>query len=248
MATGLRCLVQAYPEQRLRASANQLHWPDGSVMVYDEGRVKRTLAETLKDADLQDQMKVAYPTGPAGPPARDFDPGRARNAAFFSKMYGASAKQVRRKLATVRWLPSVHNTAVRVSTVNGVHRALAAVSAEVDKLPAAIKAQVGRTAGTFNWRRIQGTRRLSSHSHAIAIDVGVRQSDYWRWHKPLADGSLRWRNRIPMQVVAIFERHGFIWGGRWYHFDTMHFEYRPELLRRPCGGGPTASAGRPTRR
>jgi hypothetical protein len=24
--------------------------------------------------------------------------------------------------------------------------------------------------------------------------------------------------------------HGFIWGGYWYHYDTMHFEYRPELL------------------
>jgi hypothetical protein len=21
-----------------------------------------------------------------------------------------------------------------------------------------------------------------------------------------------------------------IWGGKWGHFDTMHFEYRPELL------------------
>ena len=31
-------------------------------------------------------------------------------------------------------------------------------------------------------------------------------------------------------IVEIFERHGFIWGGKWYHYDTMHFEYRPELL------------------
>jgi len=30
--------------------------------------------------------------------------------------------------------------------------------------------------------------------------------------------------------VAVFERHGFIWGGKWFHYDTMHFEYRPELL------------------
>lgn len=27
-----------------------------------------------------------------------------------------------------------------------------------------------------------------------------------------------------------FERHGFIWGAKWYHYDSMHFEYRPELL------------------
>ena len=37
-------------------------------------------------------------------------------------------------------------------------------------------------------------------------------------------------NRIPPDIVAAFERHGFIWGGRWMHFDTMHFEFRPELL------------------
>jgi hypothetical protein len=35
---------------------------------------------------------------------------------------------------------------------------------------------------------------------------------------------------MPRQIVDIFERHGFIWGGRWYHYDTMHFEFRPELL------------------
>ena len=33
-----------------------------------------------------------------------------------------------------------------------------------------------------------------------------------------------------MELIAIFEKYGFIWGGRWYHFDTMHFEYRPEIL------------------
>jgi hypothetical protein len=40
-----------------------------------------------------------------------------------------------------------------------------------------------------------------------------------------------YRNRMPMEIVEIFEKHGFIWGGKWGHFDTMHFEYRPELLQ-----------------
>ena len=34
---------------------------------------------------------------------------------------------------------------------------------------------------------------------------------------------------IPKEIVDIFEKHGFIWGGRWSHYDTMHFEYRPEF-------------------
>ena len=35
---------------------------------------------------------------------------------------------------------------------------------------------------------------------------------------------------VPLPVVEAFEAEGFIWGGKWYHYDTMHFEYRPELM------------------
>jgi hypothetical protein len=31
-------------------------------------------------------------------------------------------------------------------------------------------------------------------------------------------------------VIRIFESFGFIWGGKWRYYDTMHFEYRPEIL------------------
>lgn len=42
--------------------------------------------------------------------------------------------------------------------------------------------------------------------------------------------SIKYANCIPMEIVRVFEKHGFIWGGRWYHYDTMHFEYRPEFF------------------
>ena len=48
--------------------------------------------------------------------------------------------------------------------------------------------------------------------------------------KPAADGRIPYKNEIPWEIVRIFERHGFIWGGKWYHYDTMHFEYRPEII------------------
>ncbi len=38
----------------------------------------------------------------------------------------------------------------------------------------------------------------------------------------------RWM--VPLQIVEVFEEQGFIWGGKWFFFDTMHFEYRPEIL------------------
>ena len=70
----------------------------------------------------------------------------------------------------------------------------------------------------------------------------------WFWHcdrycrralsllglvKPDADGHFPYKNEIPREIVDIFEKHGFIWGGKWYHYDTMHFEYRPELTATP---------------
>jgi hypothetical protein len=33
-----------------------------------------------------------------------------------------------------------------------------------------------------------------------------------------------------MEVVKAFEAFGFLWGGKWMTYDTMHFEYRPEIL------------------
>ena len=81
------------------------------------------------------------------------------------------------------------------------------------------------SAGTYNCRPIAGTAQMSAHGYGIAIDLNVAYSDYWRW-----GGTAKYRNRIPAAVVAAFERHGFVWGGKWYHYDTMHFEYRPELI------------------
>jgi len=43
-------------------------------------------------------------------------------------------------------------------------------------------------------------------------------------------GHIAFKNELPWEIVRIFEAHGFIWGGKWYHYDTMHFEYRPELI------------------
>jgi hypothetical protein len=66
------------------------------------------------------------------------------------------------------------------------------------------------------------------HAYGAAIDLNTNYADYWRWSTDTR--SPTWKNRIPVEIVRVFERHGFIWGGHWYHFDTMHFEYRPELL------------------
>ena len=110
--------------------------------------------------------------------------------------------------------------------------------------------------GIFSWRCIRGTQRLSVHSFGAAVDLVFLQ--YWQTafrpggkkqkgstncsanqprflhkHGKGKVGGHRhaYKNSMPFEIVDIFERHGFIWGGKWYHYDTMHFEYRPELLK-----------------
>jgi hypothetical protein len=114
--------------------------------------------------------------------------------------------------------------------VNGVAEKLAAISAELERLPKAFDEFLNPVAGTFTCRPIAGSTRLSAHGYGIAIDLALKNAHYWRWSKLGEAGRSEWRNSIPVEIVQIFEKHGFIWGGRWYHFDTMHFEYRPELF------------------
>src|SRR5262249_45302969 len=84
-------------------------------------------------------------------------------------------------------------------------------------------------AGAYNCRKVAGSSLKSMHAFGVAIDINIKYANYWRW-APNDRDQLHWRNRIPIQIVHIFEKHGFIWGGHWDHYYTMHFEYRPELL------------------
>jgi D-alanyl-D-alanine carboxypeptidase len=44
------------------------------------------------------------------------------------------------------------------------------------------------------------------------------------------------KNRMPREIVDIFARHGFIWGGNWCHYDTMHVESRPDFPESEAAG------------
>lgn len=225
---GLQHLLNAYPEYLQSASLNVLNWKDGTAMVYDDGIQKNDFDTRFNMPDLEDQMSLSYPAGMKySVPLKDDDPGRIRYEPFFKKMYGSTPKEVRSKLAVIRWMPKTVNKKIRISSVNNVHKHLQAVSDELDRLPKDLKKYVSKIAGTFNWRKIAGTKSLSLHSFGIAIDINRKYSHYWRWGN-LSDP--KYKNSIPMEIVDIFEKHGFIWGGKWYHYDTMHFEYRPELL------------------
>jgi hypothetical protein len=224
-------LIAAYPAFLDRQEGNAIVWRDGNRMAIDDLNGPKSPAARLDAPDLKDMFATPYPPGDAPPPAFEADPGRARNNAFFLAMYGDCANGgVRSDLVRVKWLPKKWGKTVEVTRINGVAERLAAVSAELDKLPATFDPYLFPPAGGFNCRPIAGTTRLSPHGLGIAIDLATKHSDYWRWTKPDGKGRYPYRNRIPPEIVAVFEKHGFIWGGKWYHYDTMHFEYRPELL------------------
>lgn len=238
LETHLKKLVAAYPDAIKGYDAEALVLKDGQRLPLSDGREDKSFDQLLDDPDIGDMFAFAYPAGakPTQPP-RDFDPGRVRNAALFEALYGdCKSGAVDKHLRRIKW--SVGET-VPVTNAQGVDKALERVVADLAKLPADFQKFLTPSAGTYNCRAIAGTNRYSMHAYAAAIDINVGFSAYWRWVKPGPDGLHKWSNRIPVEIVSIFEKHGFIWGGRWYHFDTMHFEYRPDLV----GEAPTKKAG-----
>ncbi len=220
--------MRSYPESVRSVAGGVLVMANGQRWPLSDGIVGKTPEQRLAKPDIDDMFADRYRPGPpAKPPSRDEDPGRVRFQPLFVAMYGDCTRgEVAPRLRAVSWMPRHGGGTILVTTVNGVADQLEQVIAELDRLPSAMMPYLVPNGGTYNCRPIAGTQTLSMHAFGAAIDIGVSHADYWRW----AGGNAPYRNRIPQQIVEIFERHGFIWGGKWGHFDTMHFEYRPELL------------------
>jgi hypothetical protein len=222
-------LVRAYPDALSGHDGTRIFWRDGTAMAVDDGVDNKPFDDLLRKASILDQLRLSYPRGETPPPAPNFDPGRFRNEAFFTKMYGdCNDRDFKKNLVVIIWLPHAWGKTVQVTRVNGIADRLREVSAEIDRLEPAIRSAAYPIAGIFSCRPVADTGRMSMHGYAAAIDLNLKYSDYWLWAGK--GKSIPYKNRMPREIVEIFERHGFIWGGRWYHYDTMHFEYRPELL------------------
>lgn len=225
----LDALVRAYPDQLAGHDGTDLIWRDGTRMALSDGEPAGSDEALLRNGSILDQVSAVYPRG-ALPGVPEDDPGRIRNRAFFDKMYGDCRRgEVLPRLVPVVWLPKSWGRTLRVTSVNGVAARLEAVSAELDALPADIRRFLVPPGGTYQCRPVADLGQASMHGWGAAIDIGTRQADYWFWRRG-GRAEPVYANRIPAEIVEIFERHGFIWGGKWRHYDTMHFEYRPELL------------------
>lgn len=241
----LQRLQKAYPNWIRSIAEDHIVWADGSVMA-----VKQANADpehpTLLD-QLHDQTYVSGIPHDSSAYRPQSDPGRIRYEPFFLKMYGQNEDEIKKNLVTIYWLEGIfaHAYPLEVTRLNGIDQKLIKISHQLEKLVAIhpeYLAYLNNPGGAFYWRSIANTARLSPHSFGIAIDINADRSDYWQWDLlkqklPISENTfpLIYQNHVPWDIVPIFEAQGFIWGGKWAHYDSMHFEYRPEVIAGSTG-------------
>ena len=219
-ARKISALERAYG---VKVEENLVKFSDGTSLVYDDFKQKDEECST--GADIEDMNALDYAAFSPLSTALS-DAGRCRNYELLGKIYGSSESAVKANLVDVIWIKDFLNLPLKFNSKNGAAAALQEVSNELNEMVKGdpnLLEYLKDPGGTFKWRVIAGTNRLSSHSYGIAVDINVKKSHYWQWSKS-------YENLIPEKIVRVFEKHKFVWGGRWKHFDTMHFEYRPEMF------------------
>ncbi|MDF2673328.1 MAG: family metallopeptidase [Clostridiales bacterium] len=232
MKRDLLCIMMAYPEYVASVEKNTngsvyAVMKSGAKLLYDD-KQNKSYDEKLNNPDIQDMMEQLYPLNDIEDLLeKNYDPGRIRVYPLLKLAYGGSEKQVQSNLIKVK----MGHTNCQFNKSNKAAEALKSVMGEL--IPMAnsrrdIYSCVFPQSGTFNYRIIAGTNRLSPHSFGIAIDLASNKWDYWKW-TGRTNGEKR-LDAYPREIVKIFEKNNFIWGGKWGHFDILHFEYRPEII------------------
>ena len=231
MKQDLFCLFAGYPGYvtgiDIEGDNVYVVMESGRRILYDD-RKEKSGGEKLDNPDLQDMFEQIYPLSLKDKLSDlSFDPGRIRVYGLLKEVYGSTKKEVEERLVNV---PAFGGCFM----FNGSNNAAAELGAVFRELYAlgrenpAVYSYISPVSGTFNYRYISGTSRLSAHAFGIAADLAVNRNDYWKW-ATREQGQKR-LSGYPMSVVDVFEKHGFIWGGKWGHFDIMHYEYRPEII------------------
>ena len=120
----------------------------------------------------------------------------------------------------VAWDPRVAITRIRCHKLvaESLRRVLQAILAHFGTRAAIRRAGMDLYGGAYNFRRISGAERLSVHAWGAAIDLDPG-------HNPLGRAWASGCGMMPMEVVALFEAEGWVWGGRFKgRKDCMHFQ------------------------
>lgn len=228
MKQDILVLFLAYPEyiKGVEKDSNNnvyLILNSGKRVLYDDKTQKNHEAK-LNNPDIQDMLEQIYPLESLEKlPETNYDPGRGRIYSLLYEVYGSNKGLIEKNLKST--------SGGQFNKANGAATALNSVMKDVNeasKTNPKIGGFVYPINGTYNFRYISGTGRLSPHAFGIAIDIKSHPNDYWKWNTR-ENGEKRMLS-YPKELVEIFEKHNFIWGGKWGHFDILHFEYRPEII------------------
>ena len=251
----VRALAAAYPDQiaqtafrdgewALRIDQTWFYWADGRLLpererfnsgLYTAIRFYNYTLGPLQQRRVDDQTAERLRARSQAPAAQ----GLPRHNAFLDALYGiASYSDASQQIVEITFL-GMQTRAHRM-----IVEPLARVEREIRSLMLTDQAVRDAVAdlhqvSTFSWREIAGTNRRSYHSYGVAVDLIPRtyrnRFGYWRW--AMQSGIEEWwdlpaeqRWSMPQPVIDSFEKHGFIWGGKWLSFDPIHFEYRPEVI------------------
>ena len=168
---------------------------------------------------------------------------RSRNPPRRSPHFFDALWQARTYAEAQKRIKSIVFLGFSVNAHETIHGELASVEKQIRedaKNDTGVRAWVNgiRAVGSWNWRAVADIPSRSYHAYGVAIDIrpqSVRGKQvYWLW---TAGHKREWWNtpysarlHPPDKVIKAFESRGFIWGGKWLFFDTMHFEYRPEIF------------------
>jgi|LSQX01.2.fsa_nt_gb hypothetical protein len=244
-----------YPED-----IGEITWQDGDwtisvgdrVFYWAEGRI---LPKALREKWQDYTPYVTYNYPQEVPDPRDFSPRYIENVRKFSN----SDRRAQTKERCLDFQEALYGPLTREAIQNRLERVqIMGWSVRIDRKAAAALQNVAlriaqeaksdsslalfirslKPIGGFNWREIQGTAVKSYHSWALALDVLPKKmgglSTFWDWERVYNSNWMslplerRWHPHP--KVVQAFESEGFVWGGKWDLWDTMHFEYRPELI------------------
>lgn len=232
MKQDILILMLSYPEYIVgveKKSDDEIYcvMKSGKKIIYDDKKQKNH-EEKLGNPDLQDMLEQSYPLEKNDDIMdKNFDPGRARHYELLNEVYGGSKGAIEKNLTALKY----GYTNYQFNSKNKANTSLESALKEVMPM-AKGRGDIGSilypASGTYNYRVISGTGRLSPHSYGIAIDLKSDKRDYWKWSSE-KQGKERLAD-YPKELIEAFEKNNFVWGGKWGHFDILHFEYRPEII------------------
>ncbi len=232
MKQDILCLMLSYPENinnitKGNNGKTYIVMNSGKKILYDD-KLKKNAEQKFQNTDLQDMMEEIYPLDTTRKlMEKDQNPGRNRVYELLDHVYGSNRNSIEHNLKNT-------NLVYRNLQFNGNNKASASLQntfKEITSMAAKngnVYSSVFPLNGTYNYRLISGTNKLSPHAYGIAIDLNRDSRDYWKWASR-EEGQKR-LDIYPKEVVDIFQNNNFVWGGKWGHFDTLHFEYRPEII------------------